>query len=256
VVIAIIALLAALLLPALKSARDKAKTIACISNIRQLGVLMIIYTSENNQRLPVNLSTWGYIRNQRGWTTDGLTVNNGWTGIGLLNQNPRIKDGLTACPGRPKNAGLGNFNKVYCDYAIAWNWGPIQDYPGENAAGQSNYYGMPDVISPRLQEKFLEGGRRYYTPIGGYLYGTKVLLADGYHPVTAQYPDEWKLPPDMPHGNGAANVLLADGSARTLPRALIDCQDYLSGYPWDNIWWGSGYGNPSWWTYAEWRVRQ
>ena len=52
VVISIIAMLAAMLLPALKKARDASKTIVCGNNIKQQGVLLNMYTSDNNEYLP------------------------------------------------------------------------------------------------------------------------------------------------------------------------------------------------------------
>lgn len=48
VVIAVIAILAALLLPALQSARKKGMDIKCIGNLKQIGVGMVQYTNDNN----------------------------------------------------------------------------------------------------------------------------------------------------------------------------------------------------------------
>ena len=47
VVIGIIAILAALLLPALSKARRQAQGVACMSNLRQLGIGFIAYANEH-----------------------------------------------------------------------------------------------------------------------------------------------------------------------------------------------------------------
>ncbi len=52
VVIAIIAILAGILLPALNSAREKARTISCMSNMKQHGTAMNFYLSDNHEMFP------------------------------------------------------------------------------------------------------------------------------------------------------------------------------------------------------------
>jgi len=52
VVIAIIAILVAMLLPTLSRARGVAKTSACISNLKQLGIGLTNYAMENSDYLP------------------------------------------------------------------------------------------------------------------------------------------------------------------------------------------------------------
>ncbi len=53
VVIGIIAALIAMLLPVLSRAREAAKATRCLSNIRQLGAALVMYTNENKGYLPV-----------------------------------------------------------------------------------------------------------------------------------------------------------------------------------------------------------
>lgn len=51
--IAIIALLAALLLPALNRGKRSAASAACLSNLRQIGVALELYVQDNEHHLPV-----------------------------------------------------------------------------------------------------------------------------------------------------------------------------------------------------------
>ena len=52
VVIAIIAILAALLLPALAKAKQKAQLAQCLSNLKQLGLTMTMYTGDHGEKFP------------------------------------------------------------------------------------------------------------------------------------------------------------------------------------------------------------
>lgn len=60
VVIAIIAILAAMLLPALARAKETAKRIACVNNVKQLGLSLIMYADDNQGKFPprVRQSRW------------------------------------------------------------------------------------------------------------------------------------------------------------------------------------------------------
>lgn len=52
-VIAIIGMLASLLFPSLKQMRERARSIDCVNNLRQLGQAVQLYAGENSQKLPL-----------------------------------------------------------------------------------------------------------------------------------------------------------------------------------------------------------
>jgi prepilin-type N-terminal cleavage/methylation domain-containing protein/prepilin-type processing-associated H-X9-DG protein len=64
VVIAIIAILAGMLLPALSQSKAKAKQIHCLSNLKQVGLYVLLYADAHNNRLQIaspldTQFTWG-----------------------------------------------------------------------------------------------------------------------------------------------------------------------------------------------------
>ncbi len=55
VVIAIIAILAAILFPVFASARENARKSACLSNMKQVGLGVMQYVQDYDERMPLNL---------------------------------------------------------------------------------------------------------------------------------------------------------------------------------------------------------
>jgi prepilin-type N-terminal cleavage/methylation domain-containing protein/prepilin-type processing-associated H-X9-DG protein len=70
VVIAIISVLAAMLLPALSMAKEKARSISCVSNLKQIGIGLVLYSDENNDQLvPADYSVRNGAKFEEGWVT-------------------------------------------------------------------------------------------------------------------------------------------------------------------------------------------
>ena len=62
VVIAIISLLASILVPSLNRAKDLAKRVSCMANLRSIGLATIMYVSDNNRYVPGQGQRYQYIQ--------------------------------------------------------------------------------------------------------------------------------------------------------------------------------------------------
>jgi prepilin-type N-terminal cleavage/methylation domain-containing protein/prepilin-type processing-associated H-X9-DG protein len=111
VVIAIIAILAAILFPVFARARERAKQSTCISNLKQIGIAMLSYTSDWDDRFPAwsppgstgILSTEDFHATREGVAIWGgpvdITAPAGEKGTISLQLDPYIKSrAVWACP--------------------------------------------------------------------------------------------------------------------------------------------------------------
>jgi prepilin-type N-terminal cleavage/methylation domain-containing protein len=94
VVIGIIALLIAILLPALSKARESSRQVACMSNLHQIGLAIKMYSNDNRDHYPdvLTVGKWWY-RRQPG-TVDPASLGSRpeWYGIAAMLQGIRPQD--------------------------------------------------------------------------------------------------------------------------------------------------------------------
>jgi prepilin-type processing-associated H-X9-DG protein len=98
VVIGIVALLIAILLPALAAARRSAYRVQCASNLNQIATALIGYSNEYSGAFPSNskeIEQYWYQQSQIGqWITTPLLLTDGTMGNGVLRCPSDLEDGI------------------------------------------------------------------------------------------------------------------------------------------------------------------
>lgn len=98
VVIGIIALLISILLPSLNKAREAARSTYCLSNLRQIGIAINLYASQNKGQMPL-ISERQHLSAASLGLANGLIANgDGRSWAGLLRDVTKVQTNLFHCP--------------------------------------------------------------------------------------------------------------------------------------------------------------
>ena len=163
VVVAIIAILAALLLPVLGNARIAAKKAVCTSNLRQIGMAMFAYDADNG-RLPVHVrelaggsGTWAHMIRYESQAAEARPV---WSemvgGATEVYHCPLLPDGW--------DPFSSNSTRVYLEYFMApgyWGDGSGQSFSNVRTRTGETFQYEGNTFS------VLAGDQMMFNPDGG-----------------------------------------------------------------------------------------
>jgi len=246
VVIAVIALLLAMLMPALNAARERARQIACLANVRQLGMATQTYAHSTGYLPIFGEWRWGTC----GSWDDHYAYNDPIVGPGSL----CIKDWVTdwhdpCCFGTPGSElikhgdledatvfdGACPTSRPYFRISYGYNYGMLgsaSTTSGEVHGNGKEWIKITQVQIPAETGMFCDG------PAGGYDMSAKPLSGGWGIPwhSPSQWPDwpggptawsHWQI---MGHRNGTLiNINFVDGHGTAMPPDLLHSVENYKG---------------------------
>ena len=148
VVIAIIAILAAILFPVFAQARESARKSTCLSNMKQIGNALMMYTQDYDETYPQSeyggngfgpqqqwyVMVYPYVKNGDHYVDQGVSYSWG-------------NDGIYRCPSHPDDTQGQQFG-LHMDI-----------FPSNYGGGKTNTVGMAAVDAPASKVYLVEKGR-------------------------------------------------------------------------------------------------
>jgi prepilin-type N-terminal cleavage/methylation domain-containing protein len=254
VVIGIIAVLISILLPALNKAREQARRTQCLSNLKQVHALFMMYANQNRDQVPIGCSGNEMQYNYIIWRTVTGQPSK-YQSFGLLHETGLMKDPqVFYC-----NADTSPFYQ-YDNESNPWPQvpAPWQDLiPPDGAKGLSvrtgygarpidndnNFYGAPLDNGLGASPRYTKGGREVFwtrngpAPSQAQYNGGAARKCPTMTSLKAKalFSDIFSVPErvDQRHVKGI-NVLFGHGGARWIDRKIFDddmqkCKDPFNG---------------------------